>query len=408
MTFRIALSGLNAALTGLNVTANNIANVSTTGFKGSRTESAEVFAAGMQSVSSNASGSGVRTSRISQQLTQGNVDFTNNALDVAIGGDGFFVLSDSGTRVYTRASSFSVDANGNVVNAQGHRLQAYPVAGNGLFNTGTPTDLRLTTSANPPQATTSANIGLNLPANASVPQNPVFDPLDPSSFNHTASITIYDTLGSAHTANLYFVKDPAANIWTARVQVDGANVGGATPIKFGPSGTLQVPAGGQIPLPPHRPTTGAADINLTLNFQNTTEFGNSFGVNSLSQDGFTTGRLAGVSVDPTGIVAARFTNGQSTQLGKLAIANFANPQGLQQIGNAAWGESSVSGDAILGEAGTASFGSIQSGALESSNVDLTEQLVNMMELSRQYEMQVKAIRTANENEETVADLLGER
>ncbi len=407
MPFRIALSGLNAASTGLKVAANNIANVSTTGFKGSRTESAEVFATGTQSVSSNASGSGVHTSRISQQLTQGNVDFTNNALDVAIGGDGFFVLSDNGTRVYTRASSFSVDANGNVVNAQGHRLQAYPTGGNGQFNTGAPTDLRLTTGANPPTATTSASIDLNLPANAPVPQNPVFDPLDPSSFNHTASLTIYDTLGSAHTANLYFVKDPAANIWTARVQVDGTNVGGATPIEFGSSGTLQVPAGGQMPLPPYTPTTGAADINLTLNFQNTTEFGNSFGVNSLSQDGFTTGRLTGVSVDPTGIVAARFTNGQSTQLGKLAIANFANPQGLQQIGNTAWGESSASGDAILGEAGTASFGSIQSGALEASNVDLTEQLVNMIELSRQYELQINTIRTAKENAETLAELSSE-
>ncbi len=404
MTFAIALSGLNAASTDLEVTANNIANVSTTGFKESRAEFAEVFAVGTQSVSSNASGSGVRTSRISQQFTQGNVDFTNNALDLAIGGEGFFVLSDNGGRVYTRAGAFSVDNQGNVVNAQGNRLQAYPFAGNGLFNTGTPTDLQLTTGANPPRATTSANMGLNLPANAAVPGNPVFDPTDPATFNHTASVTVYDTLGSAHTSTFYFIKDPAVNTWTTQVQIDGVSVGGPTPITFAQDGTLQTPVGGQLALPPYTPTTGAADIDLTLNFQNTTQFGNAFGVNSLSQDGFTTGRLTGVSVDPSGIVAARFTNGQSTQLGKLAMANFANPQGLQQIGNTGWGESSASGDALLGEAGTASFGSIQSGALEASNVDLTAQLVSMITSQRNFQANAQAISTSDAVTQTVINI----
>ncbi len=404
MTFAIALSGLNAASADLEVTSNNVANVNTTGFKGSRPEFAEVFSVGTQSVGSNAAGSGVRLSRIAQQFTQGNVDFTDNALDLAIGGEGFFVLSDNGARSYTRAGNFSVDATGNVVNAQGARLQAYPSAGNGLFNTGTPTDLRLTTGANPPRATTSADMGLNLPANASVPINPTFDPADPSSFNHTASVTIYDTLGSAHTATFFFIKDAAVNTWTTQVQVDGTNVGGPTTIAFGSDGTLQVPVGGQLPLPPYTPTTGASDINLTLNFLNTTQFGNAFGVNSLSQDGFTTGRLTGVSVDPDGVVAARFTNGQSTLLGKLAMANFANPQGLQQLGDTSWGESSASGDALLGEAGTASFGSIQSGALEASNVDLTAQLVNMIVSQRNFQANAQAIETSDAVTQTVINI----
>lgn len=404
MTFAIALSGLNAASTDLEVTSNNIANVSTTGFKESRAEFAEVFAVGTQSVSSNASGSGVRVSRISQQFTQGNIDFTNNALDLAIGGEGFFVLTDNGARVYTRAGAFSVDANGNVVNAQGNRLQAYPSAGNGLFNTGTPTDLRLTTGANPPRATNSADMGLNLPANAAVPPNPVFDPLDPATFNHTASITTYDTLGSAHTATFFFIKDPVVNTWNTQVQIDGNNVGGSTPITFAQDGTLLTPVGGQLALPPYTPTTGAADMNITLNFLDTTQFGNAFGVNSLSQDGFTTGRLTGVSVDPEGVVSARFTNGQSTQLGKLAMANFANAQGLQQIGNTAWGESSGSGDALLGEAGTASFGSIQSGALEAANVDLTAQLVSMITSQRNFQANAQAISTSDAVTQTVINI----
>ena len=247
-------------------------------------------------------------------------------------------------------------------------------------------------------------MGLNLPAAAAVPAVAVFDATDPASFNHTASVTIYDSLGSAHTATFYFIKDAVVNSWTTRVQIDGTDVGVPTAITFAPDGTLLLPVGGQLVLPPHTPTTGAADINLTLNFLNTTQFGNAFGVNSLSQDGFTTGRLTGLSVDPEGIVAARFTNGQSTELGKLAMANFANSQGLQQLGNTAWGESSASGTALLGEAGTASFGSIQSGALEASNVDLTAQLVQMITSQRNFQANAQAISTSDAVTQTVINI----
>jgi flagellar hook protein FlgE len=404
MPFTIALSGLNAASADLGVTANNIANVNTNGFKMSRSEFAEVFAVGTQSVSSSASGSGVKLSNIAQQFTQGNIDFTDNALDLAIGGEGFFVLSDNGARSYTRAGAFGVDNQGFVVNAQGARLQAYPFAGDGLFNTGTPQDLQLTTGANPPSASTRASFGINLPANAPLPVNPAFDPGDPSSFNHTTSVTIYDSLGAASTATVYFIKDAAPNTWNTQVQIDGNNVGGLTQIGFGDDGTLATPPGGLIPLPPYTPTSGAADINLSLDFGSATQFGGNFGVNSLSQDGFTTGRLTGVSVDSEGIVFARFTNGQSTSLGKLALANFVNPQGLQQLGDTTWGESFQSGDALLGEAATASFGNIQSGALEASNVDLTAQLVQMITAQRNFQANAQMISTADTVTQTVINI----
>lgn len=404
MPFAIALSGLNAASTDLSVTANNIANVNTNGFKGSRAQFAEVFAVGTQSVSSSASGSGVKLSAISQQFTQGNIDFTDNALDLAIGGEGFFVLSDNGARTYSRAGAFGVDNQGFVVNALAQRLQAYPFAGNGLFNTGTPSDLQLVTGANPPQASTRANFGLNLPADAPAPANPVFDPLDPSSFNHTTSITTYDSLGAAHTATVYFIKDAVPNTWNTQVQIDGTAVAGATPIVFATDGTLQAPAGGLMPLAPYTPTTGAADLSLTIDFSTATQFGNAFGVNSLSQDGFTTGRLTGITVDAEGVVFARFTNGQSTSLGKLALANFVNSQGLQQLGDTTWGESFSSGDALLGEAGTASFGNIQSGALEASNVDLTAQLVNMITAQRNFQANAQMISTADTVTQTVINI----
>ena len=230
MPFAIALSGLNAASADLGVTANNVANVNTTGFKMSRAQFAEVFAVGTQSVSSSASGSGVRLSAIAQQFTQGNIDFTDNALDLAIGGEGFFVLNDNGARSYSRAGAFGVDNQGFVVNATGARLQAYPFAGSGLFNTGTPQDLQLTIGANPPAATTEAEFGINLPADAAVPTNPVFDASDPSSFNHTTSVTVYDSLGSAHTATVYFIKDAVPNTWNTQVEIEGNPVAGATQI----------------------------------------------------------------------------------------------------------------------------------------------------------------------------------
>lgn len=404
MPFAIALSGLNAASADLEVTANNVANVNTNGFKMSRAQFAEVFAVGTQSVGSSAAGSGVRLSAVSQQFTQGNIDFTDNALDLAIGGEGFFVLSDNGARSYTRAGAFGVDNQGFVVTAEGQRLQAYPFAGSGLFNTGTPQDLQLVTGANPPAATTNAIFGINLPADAAVPVNPVFDPADPSSFNHTTSVTVYDSLGAAHTATVYFIKDPAVNTWNTQVEIEGNPVAGAAPIVFAADGSQLTPAGGQMPLAPYNPGTGAADITMSLSFGTATQFGNAFGVNSLSQDGFTTGRLTGVSVDPEGIVFARFTNGQSTSLGKLALANFVNPQGLQQLGDTNWGESFQSGDALLGEAGTASFGNIQSGALESSNVDLTAQLVQMITAQRNFQANAQMISTADTVTQTVINI----
>ncbi len=404
MPFAIALSGLNAASADLGVTANNVANVNTTGFKMSRAQFSEVFAVGTQSVSSSAAGSGVRLSEIAQQFTQGNIDFTDNALDLAIGGEGFFVISDGGARSYTRAGAFGVDNQGFVTNAQGARLQAYPYAGSGLFNTGTPVDLQLEVGANPPAATTRASFGINLPADAPVPANPVFDPTDPSSFNHTTSVTVYDSLGAAHTATVYFIKDAVPNTWNTEIQIDGNVVAGAAPVVFNPDGSLNSPAGGLMPLAAYTPTTGASDIVMGLDFGSATQFGDAFGVNSLSQDGFTTGRLTGVSVDAEGVVFARFTNGQSTSLGKLALANFVNPQGLQQLGDTTWGESFQSGDALLGEAGTASFGNIQSGALEASNVDLTAQLVNMITAQRNFQANAQAISTADTITQTVINI----
>jgi flagellar hook protein FlgE len=399
MPFAVALSGLNAASSDLAVTANNIANANTTGFKASRAEFADVFAVGAQNI-----GNGVSMSSVTQEFAQGGVDFTDRGLDLALSGEGFFTLSDRGVVSYTRAGSFGVDRDGYVVNSQQQRLQIFPMANNGTFNTGTLSDLRLATADSPPQATTRTEFGINLPANAAVPPVPAFDPANASSYNHSTAITIYDSLGASHTATAYFVKTATPNQWESRFYIDGTAVGGANTLTYSDLGVLTAPVGGGISLPAYTPSTGAAPITMTADLLTSTQYGGQFGVNLLSQDGFASGRLSSIDVDPSGVIFARFTNGRSVPLGQVALSNFANTQGLRQLGDTSWAESFVSGDAVRGSPGTGSFGLIQAGALEASNVDLTEQLVNMITAQRNFQANAQMISTADQVTQTIINI----
>jgi flagellar hook protein FlgE len=306
--------------------------------------------------------------------------------------------------VYSRAGAFGADRDGYVVNQGGQRLQVYPALAGGGFNTGALADLQLDSSDSPPVASTTVEAGLNLPAGASPPANAVFSPTDPASFNHTTSLTVYDSLGSPLVASLYFVKTANPNEWNVHTYVDGNAVGGATAVTYGTDGMLASPVGGTIALPAFDPGTGAANLSLTLDLSSSTQFGNGFGVTSLTQDGFATGRLTGIEVTSEGVVQARYTNGQSIALGMIALANFANTQGLQQLGETAWGETFASGQAVRGQAGAANFGFLQSGALESSNVDLTEQLVNMITAQRNFQANAQMIQTADAVTQTIINI----
>jgi flagellar hook protein FlgE len=399
MPFAVALSGLNAASSDLAVTANNIANANTTGFKASRAEFADVFAVGAQNI-----GNGVAMSSVTQEFSQGGVDFTDRGMDLAISGEGFFTLSDRGVISYTRAGSFGVDRDGYVVNSQNQRLQIFPIANNGTFNTGTLSDLRLATADSPPQATARAEFGINLPASAPLPAVPVFDPANASSYNHSTAVTIYDSLGASHTATAYFVKTANPNEWDARFYIDGNAVGGANTLTYSNLGVLTSPVGGGIALPAYAPPNGSAPITLTADLLTSTQYGGQFGVNLLSQDGFASGRLSSIDVDGNGVIFARFTNGRSVPLGQVALSNFANTQGLRQLGDTSWADSFTSGDAVRGSPGTGSFGLIQSGALESSNVDLTEQLVNMITAQRNFQANAQMISTADQVTQTIINI----
>jgi flagellar hook protein FlgE len=405
MSFNIALTGINAANEDLSVTSNNLANVATVGFKGSRTEFADLFSASQAGVGATASGNGVDVSEVEQQFTQGNIETTGNTLDLAVSGNGFFVVSNNGALNYTRDGEFQVNSDGDIVNAQGQALQAYPPLTNGGFNTGGLSDLSLTTSESSPQATSTAAITANLPADATQPPD-AFSPTDPNSYNNTTSLTVYDSLGAAHTASLYFVKGATANDWTVQLYVDGTQVGTPQALDYNSSGALTAPANGEITFPGYTPATGANAINMTFDFANTTQYGGNFGVTAVQQNGFTTGQLTGINIDSTGVVQAQFTNGNSVDLGQVALANFANPQGLQQMGNATWSSTNASGAAVNGVAGGSGFGTIQSGSLEESNVDTTSALVEMITAQRDFQANAQMIQTQDQITQSIINING--
>jgi flagellar hook protein FlgE len=407
MPFRVSLSGLDATSSALDVVANNIANSNTTGFKTSRVNFADVYATGSLNLSSNQSGEGVTIAGIDEQFTQGNITQTGNNLDLAISGQGFFTLHDASGYYYTRNGTFSVDRTGYVVNSQNQRVQVYPSLPNGTFNTGALQDLQLNTSQSAPQATGAVNANVNLPANAAVPVNTPFNPNDPLSYNNTTSTAVYDSLGYQHTASFYFIKQAGANAWNVAMTVDGTQVGGVQTLQFDSAGVIQIPpspANATYTFPAYTPTTGATAMNLTVDLSGTTQYGNQFAVNTVTQDGYSTGQLTTINVDNTGIVSAKYTNGRSLTLGQLAISTFPNPQGLAPLGHSNWSETFASGNVIRGTAGSSNIGLVQSGALEASNVDLTKELVDMITAQRAFQANAQMITTDDQITQTILQI----
>lgn len=405
MPFNIALSGLNAASKDLEVTANNIANTATTGFKGSRTQFAELFNAAGPNLSSSQTGSGVRLTNVAQQFTAGSIETTNNSLDFAISGGGFFTLHDGKGYSYTRAGAFQKDQNGYVMNANGQRLQVYPPVAGGGFDNSTLTDLQLVTSQNAAKATDLVQMSLNLPSNATPPAA-AFDPLNnPLSYNQATPFTAYDSLGATHSGVVYFVKDPAANVWNASLYVDGTSTGASQRLTFNSSGALVAPASGRLSFPAVSVSPGANPMQLTLDMSKATQFGNTYAASAINPNGYPTGILSSIDVSREGVVQAKYSNGQTASLGQLALAQFSNEQGLRQLDNTNWAASYDSGTPVMGAAGGGTFGNVQAGALEASNTaDLTAQLVNMIKAQRNYQANAQVISVDNQLTQTVINI----
>jgi flagellar hook protein FlgE len=403
MSFQQGLSGLNAASKQLEVIGNNVSNANTVGFKQSRAEFSDMFAASLIGSGAAQIGIGTKLANVAQQFTQGNITATNNTLDIAINGGGFFRLSNNGAVSYTRNGQFQLDKNGFIQTSDGNRLMGNPA---GSMNGSSPVELQIDTSDLKPVTTTEITGQFNLNSESPVIDQTVrpFDPQDPQSYTNATAIKVYDDLGNAHNIQSYFVKT-ASNSWRLYTTADGTNI---TPnpvpvMNFSGTGVYDTATStvGNITF---TPTTGSGPVTVAMDYSNSSQYGATFSVNKQSQDGYTSGRIASFSVGDDGVILGRYTNNETKQLGRVVLANFANPNGLKSLGGNQWQATNESGAELIGAPGTSTMGVLQSSALEDSNVDLTGELVNMITAQRIYQANAQTIKTQDQVLQTLVNL----
>lgn len=433
MTYYTSLSGLKAAQTDLSTISNNIANVGTVGFKQSRADFGDLIASSAFQAQGTVVGQGTALRSISQEFTQGSFETTDRSLDLAVSGQGFFVTRSalSGTDVsYTRNGAFSLDANDYVTDSTGAYLQVLPVDSQGnvtATGAGAMENLQLQPTNGTPKATSNIDLSVALPTSADVPADRTaysggtykFDPSDANSYNQVSSTTIYDSAGKAIPATIYYVRtstpsasDPTSG-WDAHLMVGDTEVssdaGAATQpaplhLTFAADGTLTSPSSGTT-FASTSPTGASAPLTLTIDFGSATKQADgSFTVAAQTQDGATVGKLSNVTVGTDGLVTASYSDGTNKALGKVALATFANPSGLSQLGDAKWAQSGNSGEASIDAPGVGGLGDIQAGALEQSNVDLTGELVALIAAQRNFQANAKAIDTNNQITSTIINM----
>lgn len=429
MSFQQGLSGLNAAAKNLDVIGNNIANVNTVGFKVSTTQFADVYANSLTGSGGLQVGIGTKVAAVAQQFSQGNLSVSNNPLDLAINGAGFFILNDAGANVYSRNGQFHMDKDGYIINSTGLPLRGFNADAAGNILPGVLADLQIGASrfSLAPQVTANIEAVVNLDSREQVPVNP-FDYTDPTSYNSSTSSTIYDSLGNAHTYTMYFVKT-AANTWDtyATLTQSGTNItypidpgtGDVATAPYTPFGNITFDTSGAIDtgvttmpisglfLSANLLGTGAADLTFNLDYTGSTQYGSPFSVSGMTQDGYASGDLTGFNIGNDGVILARYSNGQALSVGQVALSNFRNPNGLQALGNNVWAETSDSGLPIPqngGVPGTSNLGVLQSSSVEDSNIDLTAELVNMITAQRAYQANSQTIKTQDQVMQTLVNL----
>ncbi|MDR9753425.1 flagellar hook protein FlgE [Pseudomonas sp. SZMC_28357] len=438
MSFNIGLSGLYAANKQLDVTGNNIANVATTGFKSSRAEFEDVYSATRLGTGSKTVGNGVRLANVSQQFGQGDVSNTGNVLDMAIQGNGFFVMSDNGSLSYTRAGAFKVDPENFIVDNNGNRLQGYGVDGNGKIINGILTDLKIDTSSLSPKPTANINQTLNLNSSDPLPAITPFAVNTPGSYNSLITTQVFDTQGNSHSMDQYYVKGAAPNTWTVYTYMDGDRTPSnpltpppGTPltaeIVFKPDGSIDTmtstgwtQVGNKLTMtgwvpgvvidkatnPPTWAANGSAAAagGVTLNMASTTSYNLATARTFQSQDGYATGQISSLTISSSGVLTATFSNKQTKAIGQVAVASFANEQGLQPIGGTAWKETFDSGLAGIDAPKTGTLGSIVANSLEESNVNLTNELVDLIKGQSNYQANAKTISTQSTIMQTIIQM----
>jgi flagellar hook protein FlgE len=429
MSFNVGLSGLYAANKSLDVTGNNIANVATVGFKSSRAEFADQYAQSIRGTSGGTNvGSGVYTAAVTQQFTQGALTTgTGRDLDLAINGNGFFMMSNNGEKLYTRAGNFHTDTSGNIIDTNGNNLQGYSTDASGNVMTGVLTNLKVDTSNMAPKTTANIAIKSNLDSSKPINTGAAFNPADTSTYTSTFSTPIYDSQGNEHTLSQYFRKTDT-NSWTMYSLIDGRNMSDPTTepavaadqtqLKFDESGNIitspaptttagiSVNADGTFNIENWKPAqsktvgssttwvaNGAATVDMKLNMLATTQTNAAGGAISKTQDGNYTGQVSSMNVDSTGNLFATYTNGQSRVIGQVALTSFANVQGLSPAGGTMWRETYASGIPVTGAPESGTLGNITGSALEESNVDLTGELVELIKAQSNYQANAKTIST---------------
>ena len=429
MGFQTGLAGLNAATKNLDIIGNNIANANTVGAKSSRAEFAALVSSAGTGGTEVGEGIGVAVAAVSQQFTQGSINITGNSLDVAINGGGFFQITTAeGKAAYTRDGQFKLDRSGNLVTNLEANVMGYTLDNLGQPTTVTPGKLVVPTGAPIAASQTGAiTLEMNLDARAEVAA--LAKPVTPRT-TYGTSVTTYDSQGLEVTLNLYFVRiasteASAAGVTPVVAASDNWEVydsltatsplsydPGTSPtplptltLKFDATGKLLSPSGSTLPkITIPTPNSVSADIVATLDIRAVTQYASSFAVNRSTQDGYTAGDLTGVSIDQTGVLETKYSNGQTKRLAQLTLADFRNPQGLTPISGGAWVETFASGQPIQGLPSEGKFGELRSGAVEDSNVDLTAELVSMMTAQRSYQANVQTIKTQDQALQALVNL----
>ncbi|KJV48070.1 flagellar hook protein FlgE [Pantoea sp. BL1] len=409
MSFSQAVSGMNAASSNLDVIGNNIANSATAGFKSSTISFADMFAG------SNI-GMGTKVAAVIQNFNDGTTTSTSRGLDVALSGNGFFRMTDAaGSVYYSRNGQFTLDANRNLVNTQGMSVTGYPATGTPpTIQTGAnPVALSVPTTQMSARATTTAGLVSNLNSTDSVPTVATFSSSDVDSYNAKSTVTVYDSQGNDHALDLYYVKT-SDNNWAVHAidSTTGASAGDFS-MTFDSNGKLQsITSGGTT-------TAGATTVGLTIQGSNgaaanqaitlsvlgsqqqntgTTSFGNP------TQDGYAPGDLTSYAINDDGTITGTYSNQKTQLLGQIVLASFSNPEGLKSEGDNVWSATNSSGQAAIGLANTGTYGSLTSGALEASNVDLSKELVNMIVAQRNYQANSQTIKTQDQILNTLINL----
>ncbi len=419
------VSGINSNGNAMNIIGDNIANANTIGFKSSRAVFFDLLSA---DVGGTKIGLGSRLAASDRLFVQGGVETTNSATDLAIQGRGLFILHDAqGGAYYSRAGQFSIDKDGNLANPAGLAVQGVRLDANGNPISGL-TNIVINQVVVSPAETTHIDMALNLDATKNAPATAL--PTDaagtedtPANWlaasNFSTIVTAYDSLGQAHDLTFVYTKTATANQWQVRVLANAAEINGGTAgnlqqvnaagmlLAFNSDGTLDTTTSNVTAIGPINWKNGAAAQSIAgsdLDFTGTTQFALPSSVSQVNQNGSQSGILKGIQIGTDGVITGQFTSGGTQPLFRVALADFANPQGLAHLGNSLYLESNDSGPVLLGNPGDGSFGTVLSGSLELSTVDLATEFVKMVTTQRGFQASSRTITVTDTLLEEVANL----